>query len=280
MNFSESPAIDRINGIIFPNIDPIAFSIFSFEIRWYALSYVMGILLGWWYLGILNKQKPKPLSAKAYDDFIVWAIAGIILGGRLGYILFYNIDYYLDNPSEIFSMQKGGMSFHGGLLGVLLSMYLMCHYHKLKYLRVMDIVACITPIGLFLGRIANFINAELYGRITDVSWGVVFPGQLFARHPSQLYEAVLEGFVLFFIMMFFVFKTRAREYTGLLSGIFLIFYAIFRSIVELFREPDAHIGFLYYNNITMGQLLSIPMILLGLILVISAVKKKKCNGKS
>ena len=261
-------------AIVFPAIDPVIVSIGSVDIRWYALSYVAGIMLGWWFLGKLNKLEPVALSQKAYDDFIVWAIVGIILGGRLGYVLFYgNLGYYMSNPLEILATWKGGMSFHGGLVGVIVVMYLMCRVYKLQFLRVVDLVAVIAPIGLFLGRIANFLNAELYGRISDVPWAVVFPDHVYARHPSQLYEAILEGVVLFLIMLYFMHKTNARQKAGKLAGIFLIGYAAFRGFVEFFREPDAHIGFLA-GGITMGHVLSLPMLLLGIFLVLRA---KKCH---
>ncbi len=253
-------------GIPFPDIDPVLFSVGGLDIRWYALSYVVGIFLGWWYLGRLDRREPKVMSQKAYDDFIIWAVLGIMVGGRLGYVLFYGLEFFLKNPSQILAVWNGGMSFHGGLLGAMVAAWLMCRRYKMRFLSFMDLCACVTPIGLFFGRIANFINGELYGRPTDVPWAVIFPDDPFARHPSQLYEAGLEGILLFFIMLI-AFRSKLRDKTGALSGVFLIGYSISRMFVELYREPDEHIGFLF-GSLTMGQLLSIPMILGGIWLIL------------
>lgn len=259
-------------SIVFPAIDPVLVQVGPIAIRWYALSYVAGIMIGWWLLARLDNKKPKVFNQKAYDDFVIWAILGILIGGRIGYVLFYNAPYYLENPGEIIKVWKGGMAFHGGLIGAIVSMYLMSRVHKLNFLKVMDLLAVITPIGLFFGRIANFINAELYGRITDVSWGVIFPGDPFARHPSQLYEAVMEGALLFAIMLFLINKTDLRKKPGALSGCFLVGYWASRSIAELFREPDVQIGFLM-GGITMGQILSLPMLIGGIYLIMRKHKK-------
>lgn len=262
--------------LIFPNIDPVALSIGPLDIRWYALSYVAGILIGWWMLGRLNnapaRYDDKPLSQRAYDDIIVWAVIGIMLGGRLGYVLFYNAEFFLANPADILKIWQGGMSFHGGLIGVIVAMALMTRWHKLNFLRVMDLLACVAPIGIGLGRIANFVNAELYGRITVQPWGMIFPGTTNPRHPSQLYEAALEGLLLFIIMLLCFRFTGARNKPGTLGGIFLIGYGAARAFVEQFREPDAHIGFVI-GEATMGQLLSYPMIALGLLIVVLAQRK-------
>jgi len=260
-------------SIVFPSIDPIIFSIGPVSIRWYALSYVAGILIGWWYLGILRKKSPDAISQKAYDDIIVWIILGVLLGGRLGYVLFYNLGHYLSNPSQIIAIWNGGMSFHGGLIGVILAIYLLCRFYRLKFWPVVDLLACVGPIGLFLGRIANFINAELYGRVSDVPWAVVFPNEPFARHPSQLYEAGLEGVILFLIMTFFAFRSDLIKKPGALSGMFLVGYSAFRSFIEMFREPDSQLGFLF-SHTTMGQLLSLPMFVLGLYLLFRPVQRK------
>lgn len=261
-------------SIAFPNIDPVIIQLGPLAVRWYALAYVAGILLGWWYLIRLNK-KDEVLNKKALDDIIVWATLGIILGGRLGYVLFYNAEYYFTYPLEILKVWSGGMSFHGGLVGLLAAIYLLCCKEKLSFLRVMDLVACVAPIGLFFGRVANFINGELYGRVTDVAWGVVFPGGgELPRHPSQLYEALLEGLALFIIMVLLIAFTKIRKRPGALGGVFLMGYALSRSVVEFFREPDEQIGFLFHD-FTMGQLLSAPMFLIGLVMIIWSIRAKK-----
>lgn len=261
-------------SIAFPNIDPVIVHIGPLAIRWYALAYVAGIVLGWWYLIRLNKKEPRILSTRAMDDIVVWVTVGIILGGRLGYVLFYNADYYLSYPMEILKVWNGGMSFHGGLIGVLAAIYLLCRKENLDFIRVMDLVACVGPIGLFFGRIANFINGELYGRVTDVAWAVVFPrGGDLPRHPSQIYEALLEGLLLFLVMSLLIAFTRIRDKRGALGGVFLIGYALSRSVVEFFREPDEQIGFLF-GSLTMGQLLSLPMLLVGLSLILWSLKQR------
>jgi len=257
------------SGIVFPDIEPVLIEIGPVAIRWYALSYILGILLGWWYLGKLNSPKYKVLSQRAYDDIILWIIGGIMIGGRLGYILFYNLDHYIQYPTEFIAVWRGGMSFHGGLLGVIMALFLMCKWHRLHFLSVTDRVACVAPIGLLLGRIANFINAELYGRATDAPWGVIFPGEHFARHPSQLYEAFFEGLILLAIMALLFYRTSARNYAGRLSGTFLLGYATARFCIEFFREPDPQLGFLFAGA-TMGQLLSVPMGLFGLYLILKS----------
>lgn len=263
-------------AIAFPAIDPVLVSIGPFSVHWYALSYVGGILLGWWYLHYVSKLEPAALSQKALDDIMVWVIFGIILGGRLGYVLFYNLPYYLEHPGDIFKVWQGGMAFHGGLVGVITAIYLLCVRHKLAFWPVIDRVACVTPIGLGLGRIANFINAELYGRATDVPWGVIFPGTTGPRHPSQLYESALEGWLLLLILYLLLRFTRARYYPGILSGCFLIGYGLARFTVEFFREPDVQLGYLA-GGLTMGQLLCIPMIAFGLGLIAWAKKRSVRN---
>ncbi len=250
-------------AIAFPNIDPILFQIGPFALRWYGLAYVVGILLAWRYMIRLTRRSPAAIEAPHIDDFIVWATLGIILGGRIGYTMFYKAGYFLDNPLEILAMWRGGMSFHGGLVGVVIATLLFTRRRKISILALGDIVACATPIGLFLGRVANFINGELFGRVSDAPWAMVFPrGGPLPRHPSQLYEATLEGLVLFAILAWLVFATRSIERPGLLSGVFFAGYGIARIIVELFREPDAHLGFLAAGT-TMGQLLSLPLVIVG-----------------
>ncbi len=244
------------------NIDPIALQLGPIAIRWYSLAYICGILITMLFL-----KKKKIMSQEAYDDWLTWAVLSIILGGRIGYVLFYNPAFFIKNPLEIFMIWHGGMSFHGGLIGAILGMWIFCRKYKIEYLQLTDTLAIIAPIGLFFGRIANFINMELYGRTTGANYGVIFPnaGDL-PRHPSQLYEAFLEGIVLFAILFFLSKFTKISQKKGTLSGIFLAFYGIFRIIIELFREPDDQIGFLF-QNITMGQALSLPLILFGLFLI-------------
>lgn len=253
----------------FPNIDPVAIHIGSFAIRWYSLAYMAGILGGVWMIAQEHARKPlENLTKKALDDIILWAVAGIILGGRLGYVIFYKPSYYFDNPAEILRVWEGGMSFHGGLIGTILAFYLFCKKYKIRFLALADLLACAAPIGLFFGRIANFINGELFGRATTAEIGMIFPnGGGLPRHPSQLYEASLEGMLLFIIMMILLKKTNVRTKTGYLSGIFLLLYGTARIICEYFREPDSFLGFIYAGA-TMGQLLSLPMIALGLYLML------------
>ncbi len=258
-------------GIEFPEIDPVIFDLGPLAIRWYSLAYLFGILLGWFYIQYLNKHKAEHKMTHSQMDAIpLWMVLSIILGGRIGYVLFYNFEYYLNNLSEIGKVWQGGMSFHGGLIGVIVGMYIYSAIYKVKYLRIMDLLAAATPIGLFLGRIANFINAELWGRRTSWEYGVIFPNDNFARHPSQLYEATLEGLLLFIILAFAV-KFGALKRVGLLSGLFLIFYGAFRFFVEFFREPDIQLGFLLGTEwLTMGMILCIPMVLLGIFLSVKA----------
>lgn len=258
----------------FPQIDPIALQIGPLAIHWYALAYVAGIILGYYYVGWLDRRQPKRFfTEKARDDLIFYAVLGVLLGGRIGYILFYNLPFFLSNPAEILKIWQGGMSFHGGLLGVFVAYWLFARKYKLSWLHIMDYLAAATPIGLFLGRIANFINGELFGRVTDAPLGMVFPeGGPLPRHPSQLYEAGLEGLVLFVLLFVVCVFTKALRYTGLVGGLFLAGYGIARFTVEFFREPDAQLGFLAFGA-TMGQLLCLPMIAFGLWLVATARRK-------
>lgn len=259
----------------FPSIDPIVFSIGPLVVRWYALAYLAGFLIGWKYISHLIKSSEKKDRPNTDDieDFVPWAILGVILGGRFGYTLFYKPAYYLNNPTEIFYIWQGGMSFHGGALGVILAMLLFSRYKKVPFLRLSDLVCCAVPIGLFFGRIANFINGELYGRATDLAWAVKFPsGNFIPRHPSQLYEAITEGLILFFILFLLHKKKNIQERSGLLSAFFLVGYGLARIGVEFFREPDAHIGFIL-PYISMGQILSLPMILLASGLIIYVLRK-------
>ena len=245
------------------NFDPVAFQIFSLEIRWYSLAYIAGILLGWLYC------KKKLIKDKhilnLFDDFITYIIIGIILGGRIGYALFYNLEYYLEKPIEILMVWNGGMSFHGGVIGVVVAANLFSKKHKINQFIFLDLVSLSAPIGIFFGRVANFINSELYGNSTDVFWSVKFIliDNIY-RHPSQLYEAIFEGIVLLFILRYFLKKNYLKQ-PGLISALFLIFYSLFRFIIEFFRSPDPHIGYLILN-ITLGQLISIIFLTLGGIL--------------
>jgi phosphatidylglycerol:prolipoprotein diacylglycerol transferase len=251
----------------FPAIDPVLIEIGPFAIRWYALAYVVGLILGWRYMLHLARRIPGILSERDVDDFLLWATLGVILGGRFGYVLFYNSSYFFNHPLQIFAVWQGGMSFHGGLVGVITALILFCRLRKLSILRVGDILCCAVPIGLLLGRIANFINGELFGRPAEVPWAMVFPnGGPIPRHPSQLYEACSEGLLLFLLLWFMAHYTRAPQRPGLIAGTFLTGYGIARGTVEFFRQPDQQLGFLY-SWVTMGQLLSLPLIVAGLMLI-------------
>jgi len=259
--------------LTYPNIDPVAIHIGNFGIRWYSLAYMAGILLGWWVVAREHARKPIPgLTTKALDDIVTWAVIGVVGGGRLGYVLFYKPEFYLSHPTMILHVWEGGMSFHGGLIGVITAFLLFCRKYKIRFFHLIDVIACATPIGLFFGRLANFINGELYGRVTDVAWGMVFPhagvGSLNPpRHPSQLYEAGLEGVVLFAVLMYLLKRTNARDKPGMLGGTFIAGYAVSRIIVECFREPDDFLGY-FAGFITMGQILSLPMLAYGLYLIV------------
>ena len=245
------------------NFDPVAFQIMSFEIRWYSLAYILGIVIGW----TLCKKvfiKNSDISEK-FDDYITYLIIGIILGGRLGYIIFYNFSYYSENILDIFKIWQGGMSFHGGLLGVIASSYIFAKKNNQNIFSYLDLVSLVAPIGIFFGRLANFINSELYGTTTDVPWSVIFiKVDNLSRHPSQLYEAILEGIILFLILIYFINKNYLKK-PGLISGLFLIFYSLFRFFVEFFRVPDEQIGYLILN-LTMGQIISLVFAATGIIL--------------
>ena len=255
-------------ALAFPNLDPVIISFGPVAIRWYALAYVVGLVLGWRYIRYLSKGAVPGLDQRAADDFLIWCTLGVILGGRLGYVIFYQPGYFIDHPGQIPVIWQGGMSFHGGMLGVIGALFLFARQRKLNVLSVADAAACAVPIGLFFGRIANFINGELYGRASDVSWAMVFPtGGPAPRHPSQLYEAFGEGLVLFIILVLLVFIFKVARRPGVLTGSFLIGYGISRIIVELFREPDSFLGFIF-GGISMGQILSLPMLALGLYLVL------------
>jgi len=248
------------------NLDPIIINFGFLEIRWYSLAYIFGIFLGFYYAKYLIKKLwyKENINVQVLDNFLIYLILGIILGGRLGYILFYNFNYYYQNPLEILFLWRGGMSFHGGVIGVLIASLIFAKKNNVKILVLTDIVVCATPIGIFLGRIANFINGELYGKKTFSDYGVIFPKiDMEPRHPSQLYEAILEGLILFFLLNI-ILKFKKKLFNGELSCYFLIFYSIFRIISELFREPDKHIGYIIFN-ISLGTIISFSFLIFGII---------------
>ncbi len=256
-------------------LSPIALDLGFFQLRWYSLAYLAGIIVGWWYLLKLLAAPGAPMARRHADDLVFYATLGVILGGRLGYVLFYKPGYYLENPLEILQLWDGGMSFHGGVIGVSLAILYLARRNGLDWLRVHDYVACVVPIGLFFGRLANFVNAELWGRPTDAPWGVVFPGGgPEPRHPSQLYEAGLEGVLLFLVLAYLFWRTDARHKPGLLVGVFVLGYGLSRFLVEFFRSPDAHLLWLpEQTGLSMGQWLCVPMILGGLYLIVTAGRR-------
>jgi phosphatidylglycerol---prolipoprotein diacylglyceryl transferase len=264
--------------IPFPVIKPELISFGPIAIRWYALAYIVGILLGWLYARALIRRErlwdgQVPMTVADYDDFVLWVTLGIILGGRIGYVLFYNPGFFAAHPLEIFQLWKGGMSFHGGFLGCVLAVILFARHRGLSILSLGDITCAAGTIGIFLGRIANFVNGELWGRPTDVPWAMVFPsGGPLPRHPSQLYEALLEGLVLFVVLAVLI-RAGALKRPGFVLGAFVFGYAVARSICELFREPDAQLGFLW-GGLTMGTLLSLPLLLAGIALMVVAVRRQ------
>lgn len=269
----------NIGPNVFPPIGPFelfGYSLGPFAIRYYALAYIVGLIVGWRYCLWLAKQPPQLVTRLQLDDFLVWATVGVILGGRLGYVLFYKPGDYLNHPLEILRVWTGGMSFHGGCAGVIIALILFSLRRKVPFLALSDIVTAAVPIGLFLGRIANFINGELYGRHSDVPWAMIFPTDFeldkLPRHPSQLYEAVLEGVVLFLILFALSSNESIRRRHGLITGVFLAGYAVARIFVEFFREPDTFIGFLSFGT-TMGQWLSLPMLIVGLCFIWRAASR-------
>ncbi|PZR13101.1 MAG: prolipoprotein diacylglyceryl transferase [Azospirillum brasilense] len=252
-----------IPAILFPAFDPVAIQLGPFAIRWYALAYITGILLGWWMVRRLVQLAPQAATREQVDDFVTWATLGIVLGGRIGYVLFYRPGHYIEHPLEALYLWQGGMSFHGGAAGVILALYFFTRSQRLDFLSFSDRVTSVVPVGLFFGRIANFINGELWGRVTDVPWGMIFPtGGPEPRHPSQLYQASMEGVILFILLQILVHRPTLRARSGFVSGAFLAGYGVARIVGELFRQPDAQLGFLF-AGITMGQLLSLPMVLIG-----------------
>lgn len=265
-------------AIIIPTISPVAFSIFGLDIRWYALAYIAGFIFGYLLFKFLTKKPDSviKISQQQTDDLLTAIVFGVIIGGRLGYVLFYNMGYFLTHPLEILAVWHGGMSFHGGLLGVIIAIFLFGHRQKLNSWALLDLMSVVTPIGLFFGRIANFINREVMGRPTDAPWGIIFNGDTAVpRHPSPLYEAATEGILLSVIMYCLYRFTNLRKFPGALAGIMGMLYAIFRVICEQFRAPDAHIGFLTTWGLTMGQLLSGLMFICGGAILACALKRNK-----
>lgn len=265
------------------HVSPVALDLGFFQLRWYSLAYLAGIFLGYWYMLRLIAQPGAPLARRHADDLVFYASLGVILGGRLGYVIFYRPGFYLENPLEIVKLWDGGMSFHGGVIGTSLGIIYLSWKQKLNWLRVHDYVACTVPIGLFTGRLANFVNAELWGAPTTVPWAVRFPEVVAGmtvlgppRHPSQLYEALLEGLVLFAILAWMFWRTRARYEPGRLVGAFILLYGLFRFAIEYVREPDAHlVEFARITGLHMGQWLCVPMILGGLYLVFTAKARRQ-----
>ena len=268
--------------MIVHNFDPVLIDLGVLQIRWYSLAYIGGIVIGWLYaikiikLTSENKYNFIQIKTEQFDNLIVYIILGIILGGRLGYILFYNFEYFIQNFIEIFKIWEGGMSFHGGLLGVVVATFIFSKIYNINFFKCADIISSVAPIGIFFGRIANFINGELYGKYSNLPWSIIFPdGENISRHPSQIYEALLEGLILFLLLNYLALKKEFLFKTGYISSFFLIFYSIFRLFSEIFREPDKHIG-LYFNYFSMGSLLSLITLFIGLFIIYS-IKKDEQN---
>ena len=259
----------------YPDIKPEIFSIGPFAVRWYALAYIAGLVIGWQIMRRVCTQPPKVLSPEKIDDFLLWAALGVILGGRIGYVLFYKPSFFLENPTQIVMLWEGGMSFHGGLLGVITAILAFSLKNGISPFLLSDLVALVTPIGLFFGRIANFINGELWGRPSNVPWAMIFPrGGPLPRHPSQLYQATFEGIVLFSLLLVVWKFTDGRRRPGLITGTFCMGYAVARIVGEIFREPDSFLGFILGSDwLTMGMLLSLPVMAFGAWLVVRAYRR-------
>lgn len=265
-------------AIVFPNINNIMFSVGPLQVHWYSIAYIIGIVSG--YLLLKHKYSIGYIKTtqQFWDDLFVFSIFGIIAGGRLGYVLFYDPIYFYNNPFRILMTWNGGMSFHGGLFGITLMLYYVANKHKLEFFKITDLICIVAPIGIFLGRIANFINAELVGRVSDAPWAVIFPGYIGARHPSQLYEAIGEGILLFIVMNTLWFNTNIKKSPGKLTGLFVILYSIIRFIVEFFRMPDLHIGFIF-GEMNIGHIYCIFTAIVGVFVYkVSARKKSKTKG--
>ena len=278
------PVVNNQDAIAWTDLhlSPVALDLGFFQLRWYSLAYLAGIFVGYWYLLKLAKQPGSPIARRHADDMVFYAALGIILGGRLGYVLFYNLSYYLQHPLDILKLWDGGMSFHGGVIGTTLGILYLARKEGLPWLRIHDYVACCVPFGLFFGRLANFVNHELWGAPANVPWAVRFPEVIAGltalgppRHPTQIYEALLEGVVLFGILWWMFWKTQARYQPGKLVGAFIFFYGLFRFGIEFVREPDAQlVGFAQATGLHMGQWLSLPMILGGAWLMATAKKRR------
>jgi phosphatidylglycerol:prolipoprotein diacylglycerol transferase len=265
----------------YPDIKPEIFSIGPFAVRWYALAYIAGLVIGWQIMRRVCTQPPKVLSPEKIDDFLLWAALGVILGGRIGYVLFYKPSFFLENPTQIVMLWEGGMSFHGGLLGVITAILAFSFKNGISPFLLSDLVALVTPIGLFFGRIANFINGELWGRPTDVPWAMIFPRSPdhLPRHPSQLYQATFEGILLFALVLVVWRFTDGRRRPGLITGTFCMGYAVARIVGEIFREPDSFLGFILGSDwLTMGMLLSLPVLAFGAWLVVRAYRNPLLTG--
>ena len=262
--------------MILPEFNTSFFKIGFIDIKWYSLAYIVSIFLIWILMKKINKSLKTPLFEAKYfeDDAFFYSIVGVLLGGRLGYVLFYNFSYYLSNPMEIFFIWHGGMSFHGGLIGLIISSYFLTKKHSIDFVKYLDLLSVVGTIGLFLGRLGNFINLELYGRATNSIFGMIFPNtDGLPRHPTQLYEAFFEGIIIFSILYFLTTKKKTIEKRWLNSSIFLILYSVFRIFIEFFREPDIQLG-LFFNFITMGQILSLPLLFIGIYQLIKIIKEK------
>ncbi len=281
-----SPLLAPLSYIAFPAIDPVIFYVGPVPVHWYGLGYVVGILFAWWYGKKLLRtprlwaDETPPMRPDALDDFVVWAALGVVLGGRSGYVLFYNLPFYRANPLDIPAVWDGGMSFHGGMLGTIVAMFLFARSRGVSVWSMFDTVAAGVPVGLGVVRICNFINSELWGRVSDMPWAVLFPnGGPLPRHPSQIYESFLEGLVLFFVLFLFTWPGRKLKKPGYIAGVFVTGYGLCRIFVEFFREPDPQLGYLYGGWLTRGMELSVPMVLIGLWAVWRAARAAaKTNG--
>ncbi len=260
-----------------PAIDPVILSLGFVDIRWYSLAYIIGFIAGSTLIKFINKKSINAITNKQIDSFFIWSILGVILGGRIGYVIFYQFSKFISDPLYMIRIWEGGMSFHGGLIGIIIAIYIFCRKNNIEFYYLADLVSIVAPIGLFLGRIANFINNELYGKITSFKFAIIYPEvDLNPRHPSQIYEAFFEGMILFIILIMYYFKNKSKKNVGQISGLFLFFYGLFRYLIEFLREPDYHIGLLF-NFISLGQILSIPLIIIGIIIFTNYGNKKNTN---